>query len=142
MPEVQFLGVMGGYAKQFTSQPDNVTIMEPTKDMGEVYNKTAILLGPSKYESYGRTAAEAIGYRVPVLYSYNNTAYEEVVGFAGEGVEDRNNVQSWVKGIKWMLNNLDHYKGRTEQQNSYLLQQIARDKVNFDKFLKSFTFEV
>lgn len=141
LPNVQFLGITGGYGKQFIEQPDNVTIMEPVKNMADVYNKTALLLCPSKYESYGRTGAEAIGFNIPVLYSEKNTAYSEVVGFAGEGVEDRNNVNSWVKGVKWILNNLDHYKSRTKEQNSYLLQQIERDGANFQKFIKNFIFE-
>jgi len=141
LPEVKFMGVVGGYAKQFLDQPENVTIVQPTEDMAEVYNKTALLICPSKYESYGRTAAEAIGFGVPVLYSSTNTAYEEVVGNAGEPVPVRDRVASWVMGVKWILNNLEHYKERTLKQKGYLLEQIKRDKLNFDKFIKSVTFE-
>ena len=141
LPKVNFLGVTGGYAQQFKSQPANVKLIPPTNNMAEVYNDTALLICPSKYESYGRTAAEAIGYRVPVLYSSTNTAYEEVVGNAGEGISNREDVKSWAKGVKWMLNNLEHYRARTELQNSYLLQQIERDKDNFVKFINRFTFE-
>lgn len=140
LPDVKFLAVTGGYAKQFTQQPSNVTVLPQQNNMLEVYKKTKILIMPSTYESYGRTAAEALGHNIPVLYSNHNTALDEVVGNAGEPVNNRNNIASWVKGIKWIDSNIIHYRLRAKEQKEYLLMQIDRDRANFDAFIKNITF--
>jgi glycosyltransferase involved in cell wall biosynthesis len=141
LPEYDFLAITGGYAKQFTHQPKNVKVLPQQEDMSKVYKDTKLLIMPSNYESYGRTAAESIGYGIPVLYSDTNTALEEVVGNAGEPVKDRNNINSWVKGIRWIDNNIDHYRGRAINQRLFLLQQIERDKDNFKAFIKNLIFD-
>src|SRR5882762_938613 len=52
MPDVSFLGVVGGYGKQDIRTAENVTIMDHTTAMVEdVYSQTRVLLMPSKYES-------------------------------------------------------------------------------------------
>lgn len=141
MPHIKFLAVTGGYGKQFTKQPDNVTVLPPQDNMDEVYSKTKLLIMPSTYESYGRTAAEAIGYKIPVLYSNTDTALEEVVGNAGEPVNDREKIEAWMRGVTWISGNIDHYKERTVRQCDYLQRQITLDGNNFTNFLKNLTFE-
>jgi hypothetical protein len=141
MPEYNFLAVTGGYAKQFTHQPLNVTVLPQQEDMSKVYADTKLLIMPSKYESYGRTAAESIGYGIPVLYANTDTALEEVVGNAGEPVNNRDDVNAWVKGIKWIDNNINHYRGRAIDQREFLLQQIELDKSNFKAFIKNLIFD-
>lgn len=67
MPDRKFLGVMGSYDPQIIDQPDNVVIMQNTPDIKEAYKKTRILLMLSRYESWGRTATEAMCSGIPVI---------------------------------------------------------------------------
>ena len=70
MPDIQFLGVKGGYFKenQVIREMPNVTIIENTDNMyRDVYSKSKIILMPSNYETYGMVAAEAAHYGIPVL---------------------------------------------------------------------------
>jgi glycosyltransferase involved in cell wall biosynthesis len=68
MPDVQFMGVLGGWGEQVLKKDfPNVTILKNTTDIKSVYSKTKILLLPSYYESWGRVAIEAACSRIPVI---------------------------------------------------------------------------
>lgn len=72
MPSKKFLAVKGGYSEpavigQWTKQPSNVTVIENTTDIASVYSRTRILLMLSRYESWGRTATEAMCNGIPVI---------------------------------------------------------------------------
>jgi glycosyltransferase involved in cell wall biosynthesis len=103
MPERKFLGVKGSYSEpldtgQYTNQPSNVTIMNNTPDIMPVYRQTRILIMPSKYESWGRTATEAMCSGIPVISS-GTPGLRENCGDAGIYV-DRNDIDGWIKAIK------------------------------------------
>lgn len=69
MPDVEFLGVVGGHGTQIvrTDLP-NVEIQEHNDDMKKnVWSKTRILLMPSVYESYGMAGVEALASGIPVI---------------------------------------------------------------------------
>jgi glycosyltransferase involved in cell wall biosynthesis len=75
MPNVQFLAVIGSYddgglrpdiIKRLEGCP-NVTLQAATTDIMSVYRQTRILLVPSRYESWGRVATEAMINGIPVL---------------------------------------------------------------------------
>lgn len=79
MPDRKFMGVVGSYDNSGPlklSQPQiieklrelpNVTIVPNSPDILSVYKKTRILLMPSDYESWGRTATEAMCNGIPVI---------------------------------------------------------------------------
>ena len=72
LPNKKFLGVIGGYSSpqesgQMRDQPSNVTVVENTNDILSIYRKTRVLLMPSAYESWGRTATEAMCSGIPVI---------------------------------------------------------------------------
>lgn len=68
MPHKKFLGVIGSYDKQIIrNDVSNVTILPNTPDILSVYKKTRVLLMPSAYESWGRTATEAMCNGIPVV---------------------------------------------------------------------------
>jgi len=68
MPDVQFLGVLGGYGVQdIRAGFPNVTIHDHVSDMRDVYSESRIIIMPSRYESYGRIAVEAAASGIPAL---------------------------------------------------------------------------
>lgn len=134
MPDRQFLAVRGGYDPQYEEKLANVTIIDNTPDMvSNVYAKTRILLIPSKYESWGMCATEAMASGIPVIYSPTFGLCENV-GESGIQVPDPNpkwedpdlgkneygqtwenpgidpsNFMAWVKKIK-ILDNRKKYQ--------------------------------
>lgn len=66
-PDQQFLGVLGAYGKQIQGNLPNLTYIANGANMNDVYQSTKVLIQPSKYESFGKAAVEAMGYSIPVL---------------------------------------------------------------------------
>lgn len=107
LPHRKFIGVMGSYSEpadkgQHTNQPPNVTVLPKTPHIKEVYAKTRILIMPSKYESWGRTATEAMCSGIPVISS-GTQGLRENCGKAGLYVE-RENVKLWIDQIERLFN--------------------------------------
>lgn len=71
MPEIKFLGVLGGYGNQEIPDeiPANVELVDNTPDIKSVYARSRAVLMPSKYESFGRVAVEAAASGVPCIYA-------------------------------------------------------------------------
>lgn len=102
-----FLGVQGAYGPQVV--PDmylegeewgNVELRphQAPADMPAVYGSTKILLMPSIYESYGRTAIEAAICGIPTI-AHPTPGLLEALGDAGTFV-NRGDVDGWVAAIK------------------------------------------
>ena len=98
MPNRKFLGVLGSYEEQIIPKLPNVTIVPNTTNIKQWYEKTRILLMPSEYESWGRTATEAMCSGIPVISSMAEGLVENC-GTAGIFIKDRNDVKSWVEAI-------------------------------------------
>lgn len=125
MPERKFLGVMGSYDHQLTDFPPNVELVPNTPDILSVYRKTRILLMPSAYESWGRTATEAMCSGIPVICTPTPGLMENCAGAGiyigkplknpdpGEPCVTRGKVTEWVKAIR-DLDNSNYYKKISE----------------------------
>ncbi len=99
MPNKKFLGVKGGYGAQVVDNaPENLKIVENTPDIREVYKKTRILIMPSTYESWGRTATEAMANGIPVIAN-KTFGLEENLGEAGIFC-NLNNMEEWKQAIE------------------------------------------
>jgi len=103
MPDRMFLAVKGSYSVdgegQITNQPPNVKVIENTPDIRSVYKQTRVLLMPSLYESWGRTATEAMCNGIPVIAA-RTKGLDENLGKAGLFLEDREDVEQIVRWIK------------------------------------------
>lgn len=66
-PDIPFLGVQGGYGEQLVTELPNLTIVPPQADMRWVWERTRVLLVPSRHESWGMVAVEAMMAGLPVL---------------------------------------------------------------------------
>jgi glycosyltransferase involved in cell wall biosynthesis len=103
MPDKKFIGVKGSYSEplaegQHTNQPANVEVLNNTPDILPVYRRTRVLIMPSKYESWGMTATEAMCSGIPVISS-GTPGLRENCGDAGIYV-DRDDIDGWVMAIK------------------------------------------
>jgi glycosyltransferase involved in cell wall biosynthesis len=109
LPEVQFLGIKGGYHKQIIDEnpPANLTYWENQEDMTRVYKKTKILIMPSKSETWGRTAVEAMASGTPVIVS-RSPGLLECVG-RSETSCDRNDDSCWIEKVRLLATNQKAY---------------------------------
>lgn len=98
MPYKSFLGVFGSYDEQITQTLPNVTYVPNSPDIKQWYAKTRILLMPSKYESWGRTATEAMCSGIPVICT-DTPGLRENCEKGGIFIKNRDNVKEWVEAI-------------------------------------------
>jgi glycosyltransferase involved in cell wall biosynthesis len=109
MPNKRFLGVLGSYDEQLDSKLPNLKLVPNTSNINQYYRQTRILLMPSEYESWGRTATEAMCSGIPVICS-EAEGLKENCGTAGIYIKNRNEIKSWVNAI----NRLDDKKAYEE----------------------------
>ena len=113
MPDVLFLGVEGGYDIQIRDRSvKNIRYEANTPHIQDIYQLTKILLVPSKEESWGRVAVEAMSSGIPVLAN-PTPGLREACGPAGIFV-DRANVAEWVRMIRKLLSDQGYYKKVSE----------------------------
>lgn len=98
MPHKSFLGVLGSYDEQITQTLPNVTYVPNSPNIKQWYDKTRILLMPSKYESWGRTATEAMCSGIPVICT-DTPGLRENCEKGGIFIKNRDNVKEWVEAI-------------------------------------------
>lgn len=138
MPDRDFLGVEGGYGKQEKEAIKNVTYMENTPDMKKVYSQTRILLMPSLYESYGRTAVEAMVSGIPVIAA-PTPGLKESLGSAGIFC-DADKPEQWVEAIK-RLDDTEVYKAQSKKCTDRFKEIEAETKEELKAF-ESFLFDI
>lgn len=102
MPDVQFLGVQGGYGQQVIQRLPNVRIIPTTQNMRrDVWAHARILLMPSEYESYGMVGVEAMASGIPVI-AHPTLGLRESLGSAGIFIE-RDEPDAWEREIRRLL---------------------------------------
>jgi glycosyltransferase involved in cell wall biosynthesis len=131
MPGRKFLGVIGSYDNPgpmklnqqqiIEMMPSNVTVIPNSPDILSIYRKTRILLMPSDYESWGRTATEAMCSGIPVICTPTEGLKENCGPAAiyvgapreyaapGEASVYVGKVSEWVRAIKY-LDSPERYK--------------------------------
>jgi len=112
LPDVKFMAVKGGYYHQEKQKMANVTYKENTPKIQKAYERTKILLMPSEYESFGRTAIEAAASGIPTIANPTDGLLESL-GEAGI-FHPLDNQQAWEDEIKKLLEDKDYYKERSD----------------------------
>lgn len=120
MPNRLFLGVKGSYDDQIIPNLPNVKILTNSPNIKEVYAQTRILLMPSEYESWGRTATEAMCNGIPVICT-TTPGLKENCENAAIYIKDRNDIKSWISAIT----KLDDKKAYASQSKK--ARERARD---------------
>jgi glycosyltransferase involved in cell wall biosynthesis len=107
-PEIQFLGVRGSYWKQIEDHSvKNIKYMNNTPRIKDVYAITKILIMPSKDETWGRTAIEAMSSGIPVIASPTH-GLRECCESSALFVE-RFDIPEWVRLIRRLLSDQSFY---------------------------------
>lgn len=108
MPDLQFLGVEGGYDTQIKdTKLENITYVKNTPQIKDMYKQTDILLVPSQQESWGRVAVEAISSGIPVIAN-PTPGLRESLDYCGIFVP-RSDIDEWVKMIRKLKNDNNYY---------------------------------
>jgi hypothetical protein len=113
MPDVDFLGVKGGYGKQAVPRgrrPRNVKVIDqvPPSEMAEkVWAETAVLMVPSASESWSMVASEAMSHGIPVIANPLPGLIENLDGAGMWALRDQ--PWSWVQGIRKILSAWDEF---------------------------------
>jgi glycosyltransferase involved in cell wall biosynthesis len=109
MPDVKFLAVEGGYGKQIKDERvQNIKYISKTDRIEDVYNQTKVLLVPSKQETWGRVAVEAMTAGIPVIVN-DIPGLRECVGEAGL-ICRREDLTSWEQQIRKLLKIPSYYQ--------------------------------
>ena len=130
LPNKKFLAVKGSYDEQCIPLLENVTIMNNTSDIREVYKQTKILLMPSKYESWGMTATEAMCYGIPVICT-ETPGLKENCDKAGIYIKNRDDIKEWVNAV-CRLDEEKSYKSASRKAIAKAKEQSSND--DLDKF--------
>lgn len=111
MPNQKFLAVTGAYGEQILPDLPNVEIVDhvPGEDMAaRVYRRTRVLLMPSSYESWGRTAVEALASGIPVIAHPTRGLCESL---AEAGIyADRDDTDAWQAVLERLLGDPAEYR--------------------------------
>lgn len=130
-PHRQFLGVKGGYGEQQIEDLPNVEFMENTSDPREIYERTSILLVPSRYESFGRVAIEAGASGIPVIATPTPGLKEAL----GEGAlfAEYEDMDAWESHLRLLEDPFAyaHFSDYSWRRSRYWDQQIPRELESF-----------
>jgi glycosyltransferase involved in cell wall biosynthesis len=129
MPNRKFLAVKPYYGELWIpAAPQNIEWIPFDDDVRNILKRTRILLFPSKYESFGRIAVEAMYNGIPVIYSKPATENVGPVG-STEGVEEwilpagigctRDAPEEWTAAIEG-LDDPDTYAARRAQVKAHI----------------------
>lgn len=135
LPNREFLGVRGAYGEQVvpprTEWPGSVQVYEhlPPQRMRDVYKRTRVLLMPSNYESYGRTAVEAACSGIPTI-AHPTPGLREALGPDGIFC-DREQPDQWVAALRRLWTPKGYAKSRQQALAMAARQSPAEDLDRF-----------
>ena len=140
LPNKSFLAVKGSYDEQFIPNLPNVTVYENTSNIKEVYKLTRLLLMPSKYESWGMTATEAMCYGIPVI-STETPGLKENCGTAGIYIKNRDDIKEWVNAIV-KLDEEKNYKAASRKARSRAKEQDTNGELErFEQWMREMAYK-
>lgn len=138
----KFLVCEGGYLKhtqnlkKFRKLPNVLVIKNTERIIEEVYSRSRIVIMPSRLETYGMVAVEAISMGIPVILNKNTGLYDSVgkIALYGETPENEvkniNQIKYYTKLIE-LLDDLptyilwsDYYRNLAKQKYEKQLKQI------------------
>ena len=135
LPQYKFQAILGGYQEQILPQPDNVTVRPHGADMPHMYSISKMVIVPSKYESWGRVAAEAIVSGLPVITS-DTLGLREVQG-KYPTMFSLDDFFGWCLAIDTYMKDYKDFGGLFATRKTELLKQAEEDKLKFITFVET-----
>lgn len=130
--DLSFLAVKGGYepGNQVVEQLPNVSVVEHDREVSNVYKRCSVILMPSKYESYGLVAVEAIGRGIPAVVA-GTPGLKEAMGPSGIYC-DRDDIASWTAAIRGILADYDAASSSALGRYKELYESSQSEMVEFE----------
>lgn len=136
-PDKKFLGVKGAYGHQIIENRNlpNVTILDNTPNIQEIYKQCGIVLMPSSYESWGRVAMEASCSGIPVIAA-PTPGLKESLDYAGIFAE-YDNIADWVDAIKLLDDPkvYEKYSKLTKKRSKEVADKFAEQMIVLEQEL-------
>jgi glycosyltransferase involved in cell wall biosynthesis len=112
MPDIQFQGVLGGYRSQIVQEGiPNIRYIENTTEICDIYAQTWVLIMPSKEETWGRSAVEAMSSGIPVVAA-KTPGLQECCSAAAIFC-DRDDLDAWVSTLRRLKSDKAFYDSRS-----------------------------
>lgn len=109
MPDIEFLGIEGAYNHQIKDlSVKNIKYLPSTPNIKSIYEQTDIVLMPSKNETWGRVAVEAISSGIPVIAN-PTPGLREALDYCGIFIS-RDEIDEYVKMIRKLKTDEAYYK--------------------------------
>jgi glycosyltransferase involved in cell wall biosynthesis len=114
LPDMEFVGVIGGYRSQLTGAGiPNLKYIQHTTEIKDVYAQTWVQIMPSKEETWGRTAVEAMSSGIPVIVA-PTPGLRECCGEAAIYC-DRADLESWVTTLRKLKDDKEFYNSQSRK---------------------------
>ncbi len=113
MRDVQFIGIKGAYSKQLADDdhgPNNLIYKPLVEDPRPIYEEAGVVIMPSKSESWGRVALEAMASGVPVIVSTAG-GLRESSGGAAAATCRIDDMACWAQTIRRLRSDAEFYRG-------------------------------
>jgi glycosyltransferase involved in cell wall biosynthesis len=113
MRDVPFVGIKGAYSKQLADDghgPNNLTYRPLVEDPRPIYEEAGVVIMPSKSESWGRVALEAMASGVPVIVSTAG-GLRESSGGAAAATCRIDDMACWSQTIRRLRSDAEFYRG-------------------------------
>lgn len=130
----EWLFLVVGDWNNTSNWPVNVFHKSAQPDLNNIFSYTKILLCPSEYESYGKTAIEGELYGLPVIATRIPTYSKNLL--SAQYVERRDNVEEWISKIENIL--FSSINGNEIRQKALSVHKIKldeRDRIVRESFL-------
>jgi glycosyltransferase involved in cell wall biosynthesis len=141
-PDKKFLGVKGAYGEQimYDKKLSNVTILENTPDIQEIYKKSRIVLMPSSYESWGRVGMEASCSGIPVIAS-PTPGLTESLDYAGIFAQ-HDDIVDWFEAIKLLDDPkvYEKYSKLTKKRSKEVADEFKNQMIKLETKLINLVF--
>lgn len=114
LPEFQFLGILGGYRAQIVEHGiPNLHYAQNTTEIKDAYVQTWVQIMPSKEETWGRTAVEAMSSGIPVL-AHPTPGLLECCSNAAIYC-NRDDITEWISALRRLKADKEFYNSQSKK---------------------------
>ncbi len=121
---------IGGKNKEINAKNwIDISYINNENTMALYYSAADLFIYPSLAETFGLVMAEAMSCELPVV-SFKNSAIQEVVSHNQTGYLAKNeNIEDFINGINYFLDNEDYRKTTSKQARKRVIQNFTLDKM-------------